>query len=37
MTDLSDLIRRIDLELATGGNRPHSAQILELVHDLGAI
>jgi hypothetical protein len=37
MTDLSNLIRRIDLKLATVVIRQHAVHILEMVHDLGAI
>jgi hypothetical protein len=37
MTDLSNLVRRIDLELATDVNGPHAVHVLEIVHGLGAI
>jgi hypothetical protein len=35
MTDVSNLIRQFDPELAPDVNRPHSAHILEIVDELG--
>jgi hypothetical protein len=37
MTDLSNLIRRIDLKRATDIIRPRAVHILKITHDLTAI